>query len=171
VSRTEGPLMKIIFLDIDGVLNSKKTPNPRKFPYVVDPKLLRLLVGLIEKTDAKIVLSSTWRLDPIAIMAAKYWGVPVFDLCPDMPDRPRRDEITEWIAAHSDVTRFAVIDDEDDELDHLPLFQPFPQTGLDAEVVDRVSMYLNGSSDQTMRRGRLERAFQNVRSVFNRDKS
>jgi hypothetical protein len=56
-------------------------------------------------------------------------------------------------------------------LDHLPLFQPFPQTGLDAEVVERVSMYLNGSSDQTMRRGLLQRAFQNVRSVFNRDKS
>ena len=32
--------MKIIFLDIDGVLNCDKTPNPRKFPYVVDPKLL-----------------------------------------------------------------------------------------------------------------------------------
>ena len=28
--------MKIIFLDIDGVLNCDKTPNPRKFPYVVD---------------------------------------------------------------------------------------------------------------------------------------
>jgi hypothetical protein len=32
--------MKVIFLDIDGVLNYKKTPNPRKFPYVVDKRLL-----------------------------------------------------------------------------------------------------------------------------------
>jgi len=28
--------MKVIFLDIDGVLNCDKTPNPRKFPYIVD---------------------------------------------------------------------------------------------------------------------------------------
>jgi histidinol phosphatase-like enzyme len=32
--------MKVIFLDIDGVLNCDKTPNPRKFPYIVDKKLL-----------------------------------------------------------------------------------------------------------------------------------
>jgi hypothetical protein len=32
--------MKVIFLDIDGVLNCDKTPNPRKLPYVVDKKLL-----------------------------------------------------------------------------------------------------------------------------------
>jgi hypothetical protein len=37
--------MKIIFLDIDGVLNCDKTPNPRKFPYVVDKKLLLRLYG------------------------------------------------------------------------------------------------------------------------------
>ena len=34
--------MKVIFLDIDGVLNCKKTPNPRKFPYVVDKRLCAL---------------------------------------------------------------------------------------------------------------------------------
>lgn len=32
--------MKVIFLDIDGVLNCKKTPNPRKLPYIVDRTLL-----------------------------------------------------------------------------------------------------------------------------------
>jgi histidinol phosphatase-like enzyme len=34
--------MKIIFLDIDGVLNCDNTPNPRKFPYIVDAGLLSL---------------------------------------------------------------------------------------------------------------------------------
>ena len=34
------PSERIIFLDIDGVLNCKRTPNPRKLPYIVDPPLL-----------------------------------------------------------------------------------------------------------------------------------
>jgi hypothetical protein len=48
--------MKIIFLDIDGVLNCKGTPNPRKFPYIVDPKLLNRLQRLLERTGAEVVL-------------------------------------------------------------------------------------------------------------------
>jgi Swiss Army Knife RNA repair-like protein len=60
--------MKVIFLDIDGVPNCKKTPNPRKFPYVVDKKLLARLRKLLDKTGAKVVLSSTWRLDPIGLL-------------------------------------------------------------------------------------------------------
>jgi hypothetical protein len=41
-----------------------------------------------------------------------------------MPKRPRRDEILARLKKHPRVTRFVVIDDEDDELDQLPLFQP-----------------------------------------------
>jgi HAD domain in Swiss Army Knife RNA repair proteins len=63
--------MKIIFLDIDGVLNCKGTPNPRKFPYIVDPKLLNRLQRLLERTGAEVVLSSTWRYDPAGLFSAK----------------------------------------------------------------------------------------------------
>ena len=52
-------LMKVIFLDIDGVLNCKRTHNPRKFPYIVDQTLLARLLKLCETIDAKVVLSST----------------------------------------------------------------------------------------------------------------
>ncbi len=48
--------MKVIFLDIDGVLNCDKTPNPRKFPYIVDKKLLTRLKRLLDRTGAKVVL-------------------------------------------------------------------------------------------------------------------
>ena len=61
--------MKIIFLDIDGVLNCDKTPNPRKFPYIVDRKLLARLKKLLERTGAKVVLSSSWRCDPVGLFA------------------------------------------------------------------------------------------------------
>ena len=157
--------MKAIFLDIDGVLNSRRTPNPRKLPYVVQPDLLARLRRVLEQTGAQVVLTSTWRYDPAGLFSAKRWGIPFVDVIPDLPDRPRRDEILAWLDAHAEVDRFAVIDDEDDELDELPLFQPSPATGLTDDVADRVAAYLKGATDTDMRRGRLERLLQNVRGL------
>ncbi len=53
--------MKIIFLDIDGVLNSRYTEETfMGTPFVSEEKIL-LLKEILDQTDAKIVLSSTWR--------------------------------------------------------------------------------------------------------------
>src|SRR3981081_4731930 len=71
--------MKLIFLDIDGVLNCRTTPNPRDFPYIVDETLLARLRQLLERTGASVVLSSTWRYDPAGIYSAKHYGVPFID--------------------------------------------------------------------------------------------
>jgi hypothetical protein len=158
--------MKVIFLDIDGVLNSANTPNPRKFPYIVDPKLLKRFKRLLQRTGAKVVLSSTWRYDPAGIFSAKHWGIPFIDVIPDMPKRPRRDEVLAWLKAHPKVKRFVVIDDEDDELDQLPLFQPSPDTGLTEKMVKGVTDFLAGRTDEDMRRNAVVRALQNVKSIF-----
>jgi HAD domain in Swiss Army Knife RNA repair proteins len=64
--------MKIIFSDIDGVLNCSGTPNPRKFPYIAEPKLVARLHTVLERTEAQIVLTSTWRYDPAGLFSAKH---------------------------------------------------------------------------------------------------
>jgi HAD domain in Swiss Army Knife RNA repair proteins len=163
--------MKVIFLDIDGVLNCDKTPNPRKFPYIVDKKLLARLRKLLDRTGAKVVLSSTWRCDPIGLLAAKHWGVPFIDVCPDRPRSPRCHEILSWLADHPKVTRYVVIDDEDDELDDLPLFQPSSKTGMTNEISKGAERYLNGETEQTIRDNAVVRMGQNIRSLFTRNKS
>jgi len=163
--------MKVIFLDIDGVLNCKKTPNPRKFPYVADKRLLTRLHQLIDRTKAKVVLTSSWRLDPIGRFAAKHWGIPVMDVCPDMPKSARCKEVLAWLSHHPRVTRFAVIDDEDDGLDGLPLFQPSDRTGLTPDLARGVERYLAGKSDKDMRANAVTRIGQNIHSLFKRDKS
>ena len=163
--------MKIIFLDIDGVLNCGKTPNPRKFPYIVDKKLLARLKKLLDRTGAKVVLSSSWRCDPVGLFAAKHCGVPFIDACPDKPKSSRRNEMLAWLSAHPKVTRYAVIDDEDDELDDLPLFQPSSKTGLTMDIVKAAEKYLNGQSDTTMRASAVVRLGQNIHSLFKRNKS
>lgn len=158
--------MKVIFLDIDGVLNCRKTPNPRKFPYVIDDELLTRFTQLLQQTGASVVLSSTWRYDPAGIFSAKHYGVPFMDITPDMPDEPRCKEILEWLRDHPEVTRYVVIDDEDDELDKLPLFQPSSRTGLTQKIVDGAADYLNGKTEKDIRCSRVVRVLQNVHSVF-----
>jgi hypothetical protein len=157
--------MKIIFLDIDGVLNSDQTPNPRKLPYVVDRKLLTRLKRVLKRTGAKVVLSSTWRYDPAGLFSAKYHGIPFIGVTPDLPHRPRRDEILGWLKKHPKVDRIAVLDDDDDELDELPLFQPSAATGLTKDIAKGVIRYLDGKTNNDMRKNYVERLFENARAV------
>jgi hypothetical protein len=160
--------MKVIFLDIDGVLNCRKTPNPRNLPYIVDRKLLKRLVRLLECTRAKVVLSSTWRYDPAGLFSAKFWGIPFIDVIPDMPKQPRSKEILMWLKRHPRVKRFVVIDDEDDELDGLPLFQPSATTGLTEPICRGITKYLEGKTEHDMRSNPIVRTFQNMRATLGR---
>lgn len=162
--------MKVIFLDIDGVLNSDQMKNPRELPYIVDEKLLEMLRELLMRTGAKVVLTSSWRIDPIGLYAAEYWGIPHYGVCPDLPDRSRKEEILIWLSEHPTVTRFVVIDDEDDELDDLPLFQPSGKYGLTPEIVRGVERYLNEETDETMRSGLLKHLLQKIEAPFKREK-
>jgi hypothetical protein len=163
--------MKVIFLDIDGVLNCDKTPNPRGFPYIVDKKLLARFKKLLQRTGAKVVLSSTWRCDPVGLFAARHYGVPFIDVCPDKRRSSRCKELLAWLKAHPKVTRYIVLDDEDDELDDLPLFQPSASTGLTMDIVKAAEKYLNGQTDQDMRANAMVRLGQNIHSLFKREKS
>lgn len=53
--------MKIIFLDIDGVLNTTSTTEMfEEYTFVEDEKV-QLLKQLVTRTGAKIVFSSSWR--------------------------------------------------------------------------------------------------------------
>src|SRR5207248_3646442 len=84
---------------------------------------------------------------------------PFVDTTADLPGRARADVILDWVRRHPDVERFIVIDDEDDELDALPLFQPLRSTGLTDEIVEGAADYLNGKTDKDMRRNKLVRVF------------
>jgi hypothetical protein len=104
-------------------------------------------------------------------VCCKHWAVPFIDVCPDKPRSPRRKEILDWLSDHPRITRYAVIDDEDDELDELPLFQPSGQTGLTMDIVKAAEKYLNGETDKTLRASAVVRLGQNIHSLFKRNKS
>lgn len=125
--------MKVIFLDIDGVLNSRHTPLKKCFKGFeederTDPRCVQLLNTVVERTQAKIVISSAWRIQHSAEELQAYFkhcgftgeiiGVtPVLlnvDLDPEDPDEwERGDEIQEWLD-NNEVENFIILDDDSD---------------------------------------------------------
>lgn len=60
-------MKKLIFLDIDGVLNVISTERD-EFGAIFQEPFISNLKYIIDKTDAKIVISSTWRASGFDIM-------------------------------------------------------------------------------------------------------
>lgn len=159
---------RIIFLDIDGVLNCNRTVNPHELPYVIDKRLLRVFNRLVAHTESKVVLISDWRYDPAGLFSARLQGLHFHDVVPDWPKKSRGDEIRGWLRKHAYVDRYAVIDDDDDELDELPLFQPSDATGLTAKIAQGVAKFLERKTDKDMRSGPITRTFENARKKIKR---
>lgn len=108
--------MKIIFLDVDGVLNSlkwfkylKKHHLPRiDHNMLLQDKSIKLLAKLCKKTGADIVLSSTWRVDKeatdnVAKQLAKC-GLYIIDSTPVYSGN-RGEEIAKWLVDFVATTR------------------------------------------------------------------
>lgn len=112
--------MKVIFLDIDGVLNTCRTHVRRKDHYIgIEQRKVLLLKQIVDATGAHIVLSSTWRSSPDSFNDARLclWtdGLVIFDVTPDYNfRRPRGHEIADWLEQHPEVTHYVIIDDVDE---------------------------------------------------------
>lgn len=110
----------VLFLDVDGVLNSATffAENPPMPVTSVDPKAVRRIQRVVEATGALVVLSSSWRKQPELVDVLRTAGVPIHDLTPTLTDRmaapARCDEILAWLDEHSEVTQYAIIDDDPD---------------------------------------------------------
>lgn len=142
--------MKIIFLDIDGVLNHhqffkerfeakkrdkldgnlvKKSKIDREAEEI-DPQSVENLNELIEKTGAKIVISSTWRLGTDietlqAILEKRGFVGEVIDKTPVGCECCQRgNEIHKWLKSneyligehYSDYNSYLILDDDSDML-------------------------------------------------------
>jgi len=111
--------MKVLFLDVDGVLNSadwfhKLDPKVKGAIHELDPKAVKRVQHVLEVTGAVIVLSSTWRKLPELRKIIEAAGLPIFDITPSHDDGHRGDEIIAWLEAWHGVEAFAIIDDDTD---------------------------------------------------------
>lgn len=114
--------MKVIFLDIDGVLNSYAYDRIRSMDDgIIDKTRLPILKEIVDATAAVVVLSSTWKrhwnkdickcsfIGKELIEAFALADIEIYDKTPDFGSR--KDEINEWIKNNGDVEKFVILDD------------------------------------------------------------
>lgn len=144
----------IIFLDFDGVLNTRRTWGYFPRDGAVDPDKVERVHALCQAFDAVVVISSAWReiftLCELQGILARRGGLPskyVIDVTQVLP-MPRGQEIKEWLSAHDARARpFVILDD---------LFTEGNFEGLEAQHIK--TTLLDGFSQE-----RYERATENLR--------
>lgn len=133
----EHPQPPIVFLDVDGVLNSEdwfsRWKSPEEFDAALraeadwklahlDPEAVARLRSLVLDTGARIVVSSTWRhtqggvprlLDLLAKRGFPEARELTIGQTPVRHGRPRAEEIGEWLDEHCPNHRppFVILDD------------------------------------------------------------
>lgn len=137
--------MKVIFLDIDGVLNHSRTPERFEGMLGIDRILLARFKKVVRITGANVVLSSPWRKWTTGIAHIEEQGIPLIGHTPwfastDSEDLKtgRGQEIRKWLSLHPEVTEYAIVDDDSDMLPGQPLFQTHYTKGLTAKVASNI---------------------------------
>lgn len=158
--------MRVLFLDIDGVLVNRKSLRALRSlpqgmegrasaPHVADPDCVAALNSI---PDVHLVISSTWRLlwnmaDLRGIIAG--WGVthPVIDKTPRLERKeggiyvspPRGTEIQKWLDGYDrePIDSFVILDDDSDmgELEPFLILTNF-QSGLTLQDAERATATL-----------------------------
>ena len=140
--------MKVIFLDIDGVLINRRYASRN----TADPHCVEQLNRITNATGADIVVSSSWKdygLPKITLIL-KQWGVEadIIDVTPDWDGYERRWEIMGWLSDKFGDTRYCPFVIIDDGLEACPSGQYCVRTsfesGLEEFGADRAIAILEG---------------------------
>lgn len=157
--------MKVIFLDIDGVLNSRRydAKRDKNGNTNIDETRLPLVKNIVDATGARIVLSSSWRndwdVDPALCRddgvyinnSFEKYGLKIYSKTPYLGIcAQRREEVKKWLAdCIEEVESFVIIDDYRfgwGELSgNFVITNPNFGLGLEEEHVERAIEILNGA--------------------------
>lgn len=167
-------MRKIIFLDIDGVLNTqywytqtdRNTPKD-KYGYAFDPNAVANLKRIVEETGADIVISSSWKCMGLSQMEDMWEdrnlpGIIVGITPNSISDEMllvsdidsvelfhiRGEEIKEWLTTHGKkVSHYVIIDDMDHVLPEQQshFVQTNPEVGITEDDANKAIAIMNKS--------------------------
>ena len=151
--------MKVIFLDIDGVLciHAPDGNWGAEDDDVLSADCCRRLKEIVDATGCKLVLSSSWRLfrENVSSLFAQLrpFGITRADFLGGTPLLEERgEEILAWLARHPLVGRFIALDDEPFDSVRFPcerLVLTEPASGITEAVKARCIALLNDEKSHT----------------------
>lgn len=130
--------MKVLFLDIDGVLNRYDMFEGKGSREIISDEMVARINRVIKETGCSVVISSSWRLimslNELNLLLEEhgFLSEAIIDRTPHI-DR-RDNEILVWLRDHQDVTKFAVVDDEASDLTEVK--DQLVQTSFDTGILD-----------------------------------
>jgi hypothetical protein len=154
--------MKILFLDIDGVLNSRTFYDAnvqeigRESSFFwravaeLDPNACAMVNQLCEEEDLKIVISSTWRkLHKVHEIEAMFNKRGLFaEIVGTTPsiNESRGHEIAEFIKSRPDlqIEAYVIVDDDSDMLAGQFFVRTEWSIGIQPENIDQIKEVLHG---------------------------
>ena len=147
--------MKIIFLDVDGVLNNDDTTSTYRVFAGWEKKCIYRLNHIIRKTDAAIVISSSWRMhrsmNEIIHLFNVEMGIrgTILGSTPVQNIEERGAEISAWMKFFKkkigrDIDRFVIIDDVDPLMFQDHWIETDTCIGLTNKEVEKAVCSLNG---------------------------
>ena len=137
--------MKVLFLDIDGVVCLHKDKDWDNEEEIFDAACCRKLQEIVSATGCKLVLSSSWRLFPESIRSMfrqlKPFGITRENFLGRTPLRGERgDEIMAYLKKRPQIETFVALDDFPQ--DRLILTKP--ESGITENVKNACIRKLNG---------------------------
>lgn len=152
----------VIFLDIDGVLNSNFCNDSHQKEIsdgkLIDIEKIRLLAKLVKNTNAKIILHSGWKfwfdfnLEPTRKESEnlsrlmQQEGLVIDGMTPDFSTEEIRkskkfslvkaSEIMAWLAEHKEIDKWIVIDDLDLHNSEVEAHQIKTDSSIGLTIVD-----------------------------------
>ena len=144
--------MKVLFLDIDGVVCLHKDKDWDNEEEIFDAACCRKLQEIVSATGCKLVLSSSWRLFPESIRSMfrrfKPFGITRENFLGRTPLRGERgDEIMAYLKKRPQIETFVALDDERFYSRAFPqdrLILTKPESGITENVKNACIRKLNG---------------------------
>lgn len=169
----------IVFLDIDGVLNSDshwEMLAPEADWFQVFPEnlefFLRAMRRILQERDLRVVMSTSWRAagreklegyfrEAVPGLAEELFSMLHPDWSTKLLSGPRGGEVAEWLGRHAEAGRYLCVDDEEDWLPGQPVLKTIAEYGFqrrEREIME--AFFLDGTPPRAGLGGKIAEALE-----------
>lgn len=138
--------MNVLFLDVDGVLNSLEFYERLRAKYnydgawqngLLDQECVMRLYKIVKSTQACIVMTSSWRTNPAQmtkiVNQLRAYNLEIYGIT-EINGLSRGQQILNWVRAMK-ANNYVVLDDDDDVVD-MDMFRHWVQTDYTCGLSD-----------------------------------